>query len=181
MIRNVHERTIDAPAEEVGRLLDRLGGPADRLWPQAWTPMRLDRPLQVGADGGHGSVRYTVTEHVPGRRVRFTFRRETGIEGFHEFEVAPLGQDRCRVRHVLLGRAVGSMRLLAPAVVVLHDALLEDLFDVAERLTTGTVRTPAAWSPATRLWHRLIEVPELRQDAKKHGPGPVSGAAAAAR
>ncbi len=188
MIRNVHERTIDAPAERVGRLLDLIGGPTDELWPGGtWTPLRLDRPVQVGADGGHGSIRYAVTEYEPGRRVRFAFRPGTGIDGWHEFAVDPLGPDRCRVRHVLVGRSQGTMRILVPLVVVhLHDALLEDLLDSAERSATGAVRQPAVWSPWVRLWHRLVEVGELRRDARRHDSGSdragrrVSGAATGA-
>ena len=86
MIRNVHERVINAPIESLGALLDGLGQKDDRLWPsQSWPPMVLDRPLAVGADGGHGVIRYYVSEYEPGRRVRFTFRPRTGIIG---------GQDR---------------------------------------------------------------------------------------
>lgn len=63
MIRNVHERVINAPIEALGALLDGLGQKDDRLWPsQSWTPMVLDRPLAVGADGGHGVIRYYVSE-----------------------------------------------------------------------------------------------------------------------
>jgi hypothetical protein len=184
MIRNVHERTIEAPAERVGRLIDRLGGPEDELWPRPkWTPLRLDRPIQVGADGGHGSIRYAVTEYEPGRRVRFVFHPETGIEGWHEFAVEPLDERRCRVRHVLLGRPRGiAMRILVPlAVVHLHDALLEDLFDNAERAATGTVRAPAGWSPWVRFCWRLVEVPDLRRDAELHRTRDTSGSGAAVR
>ena len=38
MIRNVHERVINAPIESLGALLDGLGQKDDRLWPsQSWT------------------------------------------------------------------------------------------------------------------------------------------------
>ena len=68
MIRNVHERVINAPIEPLGALLDGLGQKDDRLWPsQGWTPMVLDRPLALGADGGHGAIRYYVSEYEPGR------------------------------------------------------------------------------------------------------------------
>ena len=33
MIRNVHERVINAPIESLGALLDGLGQKDDRLWP----------------------------------------------------------------------------------------------------------------------------------------------------
>ncbi len=45
MIRNIHERTIQAPASVLAPLLDGLGRDGDRLWPAgSWTPMVLDRP-----------------------------------------------------------------------------------------------------------------------------------------
>ena len=38
-----------------GRLLDGLSAADDRLWPKdRWPAMRFDRPLKVGARGGHG-------------------------------------------------------------------------------------------------------------------------------
>lgn len=157
MIRNVHERTIDAPARALAPLLDGLGGQGDRLWPsRSWSPMILDRPLAVGADGGHGSIRYRVVEYEPGRRVRFLFDRSTGIAGIHEVVVEALDERRSRMRHVLLGRAQGAMRLLFPLLVEpLHDAVIEDMLDNAERETTGGVRRPQRHSAWIRLWSRL--------------------------
>jgi len=39
-MRNIHERVLDAPAEIVGGMLDRIGSDEDVLWPsQAWPPM----------------------------------------------------------------------------------------------------------------------------------------------
>lgn len=163
-MRNVHERTIDASAEEVGALLDRLGQAGDPLWPApAWQPMRLDRPLQVGADGGHGPIRYWVSGYEPGRRVRFTVHPKCGIDGHHEFTVEPLGEHRCVVRHVLAGQPSGLMRALMPlAVRWLHDAVLEDLLDNAERAATGQVARSARWSPWVRLLRRYIGFPKPR-------------------
>ena len=157
MIRNVHERVINAPIESLGALLDGLGLKDDRLWPsQSWTPMVLDRPLAVGADGGHGVIRYYVSEYEPGRRVRFTFRPRTGIIGAHELSLDALDDERTRIRHILIGRARGAMRLMFSAVVEpLHDAVVEDLLDNAEREATGTVVRPATWSPRVRLLRRL--------------------------
>ena len=118
MIRNVHERVINAPIEPLGALLDGLGQKDDRLWPsQGWTPMVLDRPLALGADGGHGAIRYYVSEYEPGRRVRFTFRPRTGIIGAHELSLDALDDERTRIRHVLIGRTRGAMRLMFSAVV----------------------------------------------------------------
>jgi hypothetical protein len=53
MIRNVHERVLDAAPSEAGALIDGLAGEHDRLWPsERWPAMRLDRPLAVGRAAG---------------------------------------------------------------------------------------------------------------------------------
>lgn len=162
-LHNVHERTIDSPAEVVGALLDRLGGDDDPLWPGNWVAMRFDRPLSVGADGGHGPVRYHVTAYEPGRRVRFTFHPETGIDGYHELTVTALDTHRCVVRHTLVGQPRGWMRLLVPlAVRWMHDAVLEDLLDNAESAATGGVVRPARWSRWVRLLWSVGEIPRAR-------------------
>lgn len=162
-LHNVHERVIDAPAEVVGALLDRLAGDDDPLWPDRWLPIRFDRPLEVGADGGHGDVRYRVSAYEPGRRVRFKFHRPTGIDGYHELTVEPIDAGRCRMRHVLEGQPRGAMRLLVPLVVEqLHDAVLEDLLDNAERAATGEIAEPARWSAWVRFWRRVTELPRPR-------------------
>ena len=157
MIRNVHERVINAPRESLGVLLDGLGQKGDRLWPsRSWPPMVLDRPLALGAEGGHDGIYYYVSEYEPGRRVRFTFHPRTGIIGAHELGLDALDDERSRIRHVLIGRTSGAMRVMFPAAVEpLHDVVIEDLFDNAERETTGTVIRPATWSPRVRVLRRL--------------------------
>ena len=157
MIRNVHERVINSPLEPLSVLLDGLGQKDDRLWPSRhWPPMVLDRPLALRADGGHDDIHYYVSEYEPGRRVRFTFRPRTGIVGAHELSLDALDDEHTRIRHVLIGRARGAMRLMFSAVVEpLHDAVIEDLLDNAEREATGSVARPASWSPPVRVLRRL--------------------------
>jgi hypothetical protein len=161
MVLNVHERLLPVPAGDVGRLLDRLGGTDDPLWPApAWGGMRLDRPLGVGAAGEHGPgrspIRYHVTAHRPGRSVEFTFAPGLGLDGTHTFLVEPVDAARCVLRHDVQGRLSGRMRLGWPlAVRWMHDAVLEDLLDRAEvALGVGPAR-PARWSPWVRLLWRL--------------------------
>jgi len=85
-MRNVHERRIAAPAARVGALLDTLASSDDRFWPhENWPAITFDRPLQVGAWGGHGTGAYTVTSHAPGRHIRFEFSGSR--HGRHEFTV----------------------------------------------------------------------------------------------
>ncbi|MDN5917485.1 MAG: DUF2867 domain-containing protein [Pseudonocardia sp.] len=154
MIKNVHERDLAVPAATAGGLLDALGGPDDALWPSPeWPPMRLDMPLRVGSGGGHGTIRYHVSAYEPGRRVEFTLDPGQGLHGRHTFTVESLGSHRCRIRHEITGRVDGVMRLgWPPAVRALHDAVLEDLLDRAERMLGVGPDRPARWS----VWVRLL-------------------------
>jgi hypothetical protein len=151
-----HERVIEAPAEVVGALLDRLSADDDPVFPTpAWQAMTFDRPLGVGARGGHGRVRYSVTEYEPGRRVRFAFTPPDS--GFHEMTVEPMGERRCRVRHVLETRPRGVHRVLWPTVVrPVHDSMVEEILDNIEHVATGGVAHPVTWSPRLRLLNRLL-------------------------
>jgi len=156
-MRNVHRRELPVPADVVGPLLDRLGGPDDVLWPSpAWPAMWVDGSLAVGAEAGHDDIRYVVSAYEPGRRVEFTFHRSCGMTGWHALEVHPLGLERSVLRHELLARPDGAlMQVFVPLVIRwLHDAVLEDLLDNAERTVTGSVRRPARWSPWVRLLRR---------------------------
>ncbi len=158
-MQNVQRRTIAAPPGRMGALLDRIAGPDDPLWPAPpWPPMRFDGPLAPGASGGHGMIRYTVVEHVPGRLLRCRFDPAIGVTGGHELRVDPApGGTGTVVVHVIDGRLTGAMRVLWPvAIRWLHEALLQDLLDNAERAGTGTVREPARWSPWVRLLRRAF-------------------------
>ncbi|MFF4268143.1 SRPBCC family protein [Streptomyces virginiae] len=157
-VYNLHERVIAAKESEVGALIDTLAaGDEDRLWPgRLWEPMEFDRPLAVGAVGGHGPVRYTVAAYVPGTWVRFAFTGPRGFHGFHEFAVLPVDAERTVLRHTLAMRISGLARLTWPlAFRSGHDAVLEDCLDRAELACTGTVAHPARWSPYVRLLRGL--------------------------
>ncbi|GAA4962927.1 SRPBCC family protein [Kineococcus glutinatus] len=156
-MRNVHERVLRADGQEVAAVLESLATPADALWPHdRWPALELSGGLRPGSAGGHAEVRYHVAEHVPGRRVVFRFDPGVGIAGTHAFEVLPQGPSRTLLRHTLEGRLEGGMRLLWPLVVRwLHDALLEDALDRAQRAVEGSVARPARWSPWVRLLHRV--------------------------
>lgn len=166
-VHNVHRRTLAATAPQLGALIDGLAGPADRLWPgDRWPAIRFDRPLQVGARGGHGPVRYWIEQYDPGRRIRFRFERPRGVDGFHEFHVVTSGDHRpVELVHVVDVRLHGMGRLSWPLFYgPLHDALLEDALDNAERECTGDVTAPAAWPSYVRRLRRL-----LAGRASRHG------------
>ena len=155
-VYNVHERLLPAEPVEVGALLDGLAGPSDRLWPREnWPPMQLDQDLNQGASGGHGPIRYSVTEYVPGNRVVFRFE-ESGLigwlDGRHLFEVVPR-RAGVLLRHIVDGQCDLKGWLKWQVLVgPLHDALLEDSMDLAETGTRGKPARPARWS----LWVRFL-------------------------
>lgn len=159
MIHNVHRREFRTTEARLGELLDKIAGPDDRLWPKEhWPPVVLDRPLGVGADGGHGPIRYSVEEYEPGRRVVFRFRPPTPVAGKHVFEVLPGGAPGTAVlRHVLTGRPTGT-GLLSWAVAIrwMHDAVLEEVLDRAGRAVGDPPGRPAQWSPWVRLCRRAF-------------------------
>jgi hypothetical protein len=142
-IHNVHAREIAAPVEVVAEILDTLGSSDDRVWASnIWVaePVVFDRPLGVGADGGHGSIRYSVIEYEPGRRIVFAFSPDGALSGTHRFELEPLGGDRCRLTHVLETETARWMRPLVPILIGWHDAMVETAFDRAELEATGSLQ-----------------------------------------
>ena len=159
-IRNVHTREIAAPHAEVGAVLDSLGSPADRLWPSdLWptTVFELDRPLAVGAQGGHGSIRYGVEEYAPGRLLLFRFSSGSGLEGVHGFTIEPLAADRTLLTHFAEARTTGRLRPLTRPLVSWHDTMIETVLDRAEREATGAPVSPTRWP----RWLRAVNAAEV--------------------
>jgi hypothetical protein len=162
---------MPGPVGAAGALLDTLSGPNDQLWPiDRWPPMRLDRPLGVGARGGHGPVCYEVAEYEPGCRVVFRFDSGRGLlqgfDGSHRFEL-DTRDGRVVIRHVLEARCglAGALRwwlMVGP----LHDALLEDALDRAESALGGHVFAPARWGLRVRLLRWLARRKRAAQERR---------------
>jgi hypothetical protein len=165
-VLNVHERRIPRPAAEVSRLIDTLASDGDALWPRhLWPAMRFDRPLGVGADGGHGPIRYAVGEYRPGHAIRFRFSAPRGFDGNHGFDVRPDGEDACVLRHTIAMDARGTGLLLwLLAIRALHDAVLEDALATAE-VSLGLAPRVQPWSAWVKLLRRLIAGRRARAQA----------------
>ena len=157
VIVNIHERVIPASVDAVGGMLDTLGTAGDLVWPgERWPPMKLDRPLQVGAAGGHGPIRYRVESYEPGRRVRFRFLAPKGFVGTHGFDVEEACAGASKLRHVIEMRTEGVAVLnWFLAIRPLHDALLEDALDKVEGAFRD-VGPGRAWSRRVVFLRRLV-------------------------
>lgn len=159
-IYSLHVRDIAAPMATLGEIIDTLGAADDRLWAKdIWVgePVEFDRPLGIGASGGHGSIRYSVEQYEPGRRILFRFTPGTGLSGVHGFELQPLKPDRTRLTHFLDAQASLWMRPFLPILIPWHDAIVETAFDRAELEATGSLRRR---TPIPR-WLRVVNRLEI--------------------
>ena len=130
-IFNRHEIEIAASEAEIGKLIDTLASADDRLWPTfRWPKIYFNKPLSVGARGGHGPIGYWIEEYEPGKRILFRFdnthRFSRGLEGQHQLFMEP-GTGGTKLVHEIVGAIRGRALLLWPlAIRPLHDALVED-------------------------------------------------------
>jgi hypothetical protein len=157
-VLNIHHRSLDCSEDEVGTLIDKLASDEDHLWPTRlrWPAMFFDRPLGVGAVGGHGPMRYSVSDYEPGKWIRFTYTWPRKFNGFHEFTVNEDAGGRQMLLHRVAIEPRGFSRLLWWTYVrPLHDACLEDSLDCAELAVSGTVARPARRSRYVHLLYLM--------------------------
>jgi hypothetical protein len=170
-VYNIHERNLQARPEDVGGLIDGLSGQDDMLWPtDRWPAMEFDSSLREGAKGGHGPVRYSVHEYVPGQRVAFRFDENGligGIDGRHLFEVVPR-RTHVVLRHIVDAECDFTYWLKWHFIVgPLHDALLEDSLNLAEYAIHGGVKKEGRWSPWVRFLRWMMARQRKKQAQKK--------------
>lgn len=148
-VTNIHETVLRTSLENASALIGNLASRKDRLWPTGWPPMKLDRPLGIGAAGGHGPIRYFVEALSP-VRVVFRFTGPAGFDGTHGFDLEET-PDGIRIRHTILMNARGIARLSWPLLFrPLHNALIEDGM-ARGRKVCGMPAEKPTWSRYVRL------------------------------
>lgn len=111
-----------------------------------------------GTRGGHGAVRYRVTEYDPALgRVVFAFEPKGALGGFdgrHLFEALPCpGGTLLRHSVEAISDLTTAMRWLV-MIRPIHDAAIEDALDRVELQLTGGIRQQTEWSPYVRWLRR---------------------------
>ena len=132
-IFNIHTRKIDKPINEVVKLFNTLATDTDMMVAtDKWPRIKLDNGLQVGSKGGHGPIKYFVTEYQPQKLIQFQFDM-VGFNGFHKFELLELENNRTKLLHIVDMTTNGWATLKwSLAIRWLHDAFIEDAFDKVE-------------------------------------------------
>nr|WP_294937871.1 hypothetical protein [uncultured Flavobacterium sp.] len=145
-IINIHKRVLSQPKHEVAKLFRTLGTENDlMLATDKWSPLKLDKGLQVGSKGGHGPIKYFVTDFQEDNSITFQFDL-TGFNGFHKFHLTELETNRTELSHIIDMTTTGAASIKwALAIRWLHDAYIEDAFDKVENHFTENKKS-SQWS-----------------------------------
>ena len=93
-IINIHKREINQPKEEIVQLFKTLASENDlMLATNKWSPMQLDKGLQIGSKGGHGPIKYHVVDYNPEAFIVFEFDLK-GFNGTHQFNILEINQNK---------------------------------------------------------------------------------------
>jgi hypothetical protein len=121
--------------------------------------MVLDGGLAPGSRGGHALIRYEVSEYVPMKRVEFEFQpmaRLRAFRGRHYFEVLPRSGQTILRHTVDVDTDFATWVRWKLAIEHLHDALIEDAFDKAERSAGLPAPHRSRWPLRVRILRRLL-------------------------
>lgn len=149
-IVNIHTRHLPASVAQIGQMIATAASKEDRVWPhENWPRMHLDRPIQVGASGGHGPIHYRVSIYEPQERVRFEFT--SGSIGWHELQLQATGENSCLLTHTIQTQPSWQFRIAWLLVIRhMHDALVEDLFDKLEA-QFHVLEQPKRWNAYVKI------------------------------
>ena len=158
-VLNVHKRIINQPKEEVLKLLKTLATQDDKIWPdKKWPAIRFKEGLKEGSKGGHGIIRYNITEYNFEDSIYFKFTKPSGFDGYHSFKINELGHNKTEVIHCIDMKTYG-MSTFSWIVIIrwLHDALIEDALDKIENHFSleKTASTYSVWVKILRAYFKV--------------------------
>lgn len=156
---NTHSRSINLSKAEIAILLETLSTNEDKVWPNDnWPPMRFKYGLKVGEKGGHGIIRYSVEEFIPGALIVFRFIKPKGFNGIHKFEIESINTNTTQVKHSIIMKTIGIMATLKWVLVIrwLHDALIENAFDTIEN-NHLEIKKHTKWSFWVSFWRFILK------------------------
>lgn len=156
-VLNIHKRQINQPKSELAKLLKTLATDNDMMLAKdKWSPMKLDNGLQVGSKGGHGSMKYFVTDYQLDNSITFQFDLK-GFEGFHKFEIAETERNKSQLTHIIDLTTSGLATLKwVTAIRWLHDAYIEDAFDTVENHFTAEKKN-SEWTIWVKILRKMMK------------------------
>lgn len=99
---------------------------------EKWPAIRFKNGLKVGAEGGHGPIKYTVASKDYNNGIVFNFINK-GFNGTHQFQINVINDIKVEVAHSIKMKTSGKATCYWIFVIRwLHDALIEDAFDKLE-------------------------------------------------
>lgn len=154
---NIHKREIQQPKTEIAKLFNTLATDNDMmLATDKWSPMKLDKGLQVGSKGGHGPIKYFVIDYQPQKSITFQFDL-TGFNGFHRFDIKELEPNKTELSHIIDMTTTGTATLKwLFAIQYLHDAYIEDAFDKVENHFTKN-KKKSEWSLYVKVLRKVMK------------------------
>lgn len=121
-----------------------------------WSPMKLDKGLQVGSKGGHGPIKYFVTDYQQDNSITFQFDL-TGFNGFHNFGIIEIAPGKTQLKHTIDMTTSGPATLKwVLAIRSLHDAYIEDAFDKVENYFTID-KKESRWNMWVKILRKVME------------------------
>ena len=154
-VLNVHSRVIECQKSQIDQLLETLTSQEDKVWPsEQWPKMFFKDGFKLGSKGGHGPIRYTITQIKKGELLEFKFTSPQGFDGHHRFEMSIQNENQQKLKHTIdmNTRGLASLKWLI-VIRPLHDALIEDLLDKIETQLTDNNKK-SQWS----LWVRFLRM-----------------------
>jgi len=131
---NIHRRSIHQPKAQVSKLFQTLATSEDKIWPSKnWPAMQFKNGINIGSNGGHGLIRYDITEFKAGHNIKFKFTKPNGFHGTHELRISSISEDTSEIVHNITMNTTFKASILWIFVIRwLHDALIEEAFDNVE-------------------------------------------------